>query len=198
MAGKDAMHSFASNDDGSVRHVLYTGEKLAVPLPANTDYGFYWPIYSCGTYTGPGLPLPEEVESEDAMLETVHNTVCCATQEWTVNDIPPGGLHIQRGLLPNEMIDKRCRDTIYRMFCELGRISVGELLTKMIMKQAKWHKKLTKTPRIEWVVNQNVIWQRWASNPRLDWLWIVAIRRTLPDAEGRVYYFPELELHPMA
>ncbi|KAI9070361.1 hypothetical protein FKP32DRAFT_1586236 [Trametes sanguinea] len=43
----------------------------------------------------------------------------------------------------------------------------------------------------------NEIWGRWAENPRPDCLSIRSIRRTLPDANGVVYYFPELELMPM-
>ena len=37
-------------------------------------------------------------------------------------------------------------------------------------------------------------WTKWKKNPRLDSIWFVAIRRTVPDSNGIVCYFPELEI----
>ncbi|KAI9070363.1 hypothetical protein FKP32DRAFT_1599350 [Trametes sanguinea] len=202
----NVMRSFEVEGD-KVHFYEYTGKKVRVPLPAGVDPKWSWEVYSLlppnsgKPLVFHGLELPEEVEDLEDLIEMINRKVMNAHMPLSALNVHANDIYVHRGLLPFEGFDFESCDMMTNCLHSPDGVepTVGLLLSKMIYSQYVWHENLTSKENTVWFVHgDNKVWGRWAENPRLDCLFIRSIRRTLPDANGVVYYFPELQLMPMA
>ncbi|OSD00640.1 hypothetical protein PYCCODRAFT_1437238 [Trametes coccinea BRFM310] len=203
------MRSFVVHGN-NVHDFKYTGARFIVQLPPCIDPNWRLEVYTRlppETWTVPnwqerfhGLTMPEKVKDFRKLLKMVRKDVYDAYTPLSALGVDADTINVHRGILPFEGFDHDSWDTITNCLHSPDGIrpTLGLLLAKMIDIQYEWHEKLINEATTVWHTRRDdPIWGRWAENPRLNWLAIRSIRRTLPDMQGHVYYFPELQLMPM-
>ncbi|KAI0365010.1 hypothetical protein BV20DRAFT_785080 [Pilatotrama ljubarskyi] len=189
--GREVAHIMKVQDDGTVRQLQYNGKSYPIPLPPNTDT-WEWKVNAPQTY-GRGLPL-SVIMQYGPYTEGLVNRIVENAQEFSPADVLSGRDFIDRGVFPNEF--RPMTNSVEQL--QVYGILYGELLARILEKQRDWYIDLINREHTEWYTHKHDVWRVWGANPMAECLWIVAIRRTLPDSQGRVFYFPEMELHPLA
>ena len=93
-----------------------------------------------------------------------------------------------------------------------ARVTLADVVANILLKQYDWMKFLVRIKfylPFEQCLRHDVqhsedynhlwdtphpVWVEWRKSPSYDPIWVVAIRKTLPDRFGNAHYIPELEL----
>ncbi|KAI1790067.1 hypothetical protein LXA43DRAFT_529939 [Ganoderma leucocontextum] len=74
-----------------------------------------------------------------------------------------------------------------------SKLSFIDLVANIILKQSDWIKFLSTDEYIHLWDNPHPVWVEWSKMPMPDPIWVLSIRKTLPDRFGKSHYVPELE-----
>ncbi|TFK89346.1 hypothetical protein K466DRAFT_519120 [Polyporus arcularius HHB13444] len=171
----------AARHNGATREV----DCITVPLPADVDPDCRIELRNKKT-GGIGFQLTNKLHNADRRIAAIHETIELADEL-----LFAPMQFVDRALFPGE--DDHVRPT-KAMPNKWERVTLGVMLSSIIHKQYEWTKRLSADLAHLWYVD-DPLWIEWSKDPStVEVLWITALRRTLPAANGRVYWFPEIEM----
>ncbi|KAI0357889.1 hypothetical protein OH77DRAFT_1435598 [Trametes cingulata] len=193
--GLDIARGLALRDDGTPRSLKYSGKSYPVPLPPNTDTWGWKVVTPQRSYASSGIPLSVFTHWGARTEEKLERIAAEYARPFAAPQNAQSGCEfLDRGVFPNEFRPAtRPMEQIPQR-----TVTWARLLARLLEMQCDWYIDLIKREHTEWYTHKHEVWHVWAANPLPVCLWIVAIRRTLPDPQGRVFYFPQLELRPLA
>ncbi|KAI0768289.1 hypothetical protein BD413DRAFT_134186 [Trametes elegans] len=192
--GKIAQYSTRGPDDGEGPSLPRT--RVPVPLPEDVDLDYCWKIWN-DDMDIIGVSLGDvNAHSHALTLEMIRQTVYGSVMPLPSDMFSSTGLFIDIATFPGELTLLPV-PVVVPTDSSSGSMTVAEFLTQILIRQRKWNHQLMVLPGEIEPFEQMPVWQAWTRDPRPECIWITAIRRTRPDENGVVAYFPQLELRPM-
>ncbi|KAI0718539.1 hypothetical protein C8T65DRAFT_638328 [Cerioporus squamosus] len=160
-------------------------DRITVPLPTDVDPDCRIELRNKKT-GGIGFQLTNKLHNADRRIAAINETVELADEL-----LFAPMQFVDRAVFPGE--ENHVRPT-KAMPNKWERVTLGVILSTIIHKQYEWTKRLSGDLDHLWHLD-DPLWQEWSKEPStIEVLWITALRRTLPAANGRVYWFPEIEM----
>ncbi|RPD52904.1 hypothetical protein L226DRAFT_576654 [Lentinus tigrinus ALCF2SS1-7] len=160
-------------------------DRVTIPLPLDVDPECRIEIRN--KHTGDvGFQLTNKLHNADRRIVAINETVELADEL-----LFAPMQFVDRAVFPGEENHIRPTRTMPNRW---ERVTLGVMLATIIHKQYEWSKQLSGDLAHLWELD-DPLWKEWAKEPStIEALWVTALRRTLPAGNGRVYWFPEIEM----
>ncbi|KAJ8501839.1 hypothetical protein ONZ51_g354 [Trametes cubensis] len=169
----DRAYNWINDATSRGRGLQYTNLKFSMPLPEDVDPTFRWEIRN--RENGIGVHLDQFSSGKETLAAEIDFNIRHAR---TALFPETQAAYALRGFLVRE---PQNRSYCHKVTAEgPGPLTFHDILMRIIGKQKRWYAELINYPSQCWTLYKN------------DSFW-----RTLPDAKGKVYYFPELVVYPV-